>query len=136
MRRIFLRTFTKLPLIPSIGYASSWCSPVHCTHGALARGVESKKTRYRIDGERQDHGVEAERQNPVQQHQPPHFSRRNIYIGNLAGHADDKREIGEITIVGQIVFGKLEATGVFLYAIDAVVIEFVGVTQSEDGVHE
>src|SRR5207248_2560765 len=86
--------------------------------GLLARGVESKKTRYRINGERQDHGVEAERQNPVHQHQPPHFSRRNIYMGNLAGHADDKREIGEITIVGQIALGNLEAPGVFLYAID------------------
>jgi hypothetical protein len=68
--------------------------------GLLSCAVESKKTRYRIDGERQDHGVETERQHPVHQHQLPHLSRRNIYIGNLAGHADDKREIGEITIVG------------------------------------
>src|SRR5207248_7783350 len=136
MRRIFLRTFTKLPLFRASVMPEAGARRTVARIGLLSGAVKSKKTRYRIDGERQDHGVEAERQNPVHQHQPPHFSRRNIYIGNLAGHADDKREIGEITIVGQIVLGKLEATGVFLYAIDAVVIEFVGVTQSEDGVHE
>src|SRR5207248_5069265 len=44
MRRIFLRTFTKLPLIPSIGYASSWCPPVHCTDGGFSRaGLNQRK---------------------------------------------------------------------------------------------
>src|SRR5438093_13391484 len=104
--------------------------------GLLARGVESKKTRYRIDGERQDHGVEAERQNPVQQHQPPHFSRRNIYIGNLARHADAKRELGEITIAAQTVLATRDATNVTLYASDDVVIEYVSETQCEHGMHE
>jgi hypothetical protein len=40
----------------------------------------SKETRHRIDGERQNHGVESKRQDPVQQHQPPHFARCNIHI--------------------------------------------------------
>src|SRR5438309_9089420 len=51
--------------------------------GFSRAGLNQRKLDTRINGERQDHGVEAERQNPVHQHQPPHFSRRNIYIGNL-----------------------------------------------------
>jgi hypothetical protein len=40
----------------------------------------SKETRHRIDGERQNHGIEPKRQDPVQQYQPPHFARCNIHI--------------------------------------------------------
>ena len=67
-------------------YSQSNCSLLYSRFGLL--GVfhahsapgGSKETRHRIDGERQNHGVEPKRQNPVQQHQPPHFARCNIHI--------------------------------------------------------
>ena len=127
-----------LPTLPVLGVVRGLDSLFLSTGYRLflVRASKLKETRDRINCERENHGVETERQNPVQQHQPPHFSRRNIHIGNLAGHADDKREIGEITIIWQFVLRKLKAAGVFLCTRGAIIIESVGVAQSEDGMHQ
>ena len=67
-------------------YSPSDCSLLYSRSGVLGAFQAhsapggSKETRNRIDGERQNHGVEPKRQDPVQQHQPPHFARCNIHI--------------------------------------------------------
>jgi len=60
---------------------------------------------------------------------------RDCYIGDLAGHADHKREVGKIQVVGRIVPWKFQAAHV-LVGIVAVAVINVRITQGKDGLHE
>jgi len=100
------------------------------------RRANSEKTGHRVDGKRENYGIEAKRQYAMEQYQSPHFARRDLNIGNLAGHADDIGEIGKVTIIRLVFFGEVKAAGVFLGIDFTITIEFVGIAQAENCVHE
>ncbi len=50
----------------------------------------------KIQGDHKYDGVEAEREQAVHESQASNSSRRNLDVRNLAGHADDEREISEV----------------------------------------
>ena len=52
-----------------------------------------------IDGERQDGGVEGERQQRLQQNEALHRLCRDADIGRLRGHRDGEREVQEVAVV-------------------------------------
>lgn len=100
------------------------------------RRANSEETGNRVDGERENYGIKAKRQYAMEQYQPPHFARRDLNIRDLAGHADDIREIGKVAIIRRDFSGEIETPGVFVRIGLAVTIEIVGIAQAEDRVHE
>ena len=60
---------------------------------------------------------------------------RNLNVRDLAGHADDEGEVGEVHIARFVVAGEIEAAIVRIGS-GALVIEGVGVTQCEHGVNQ
>ena len=81
--------------------------------------------------------IETKRQERVQEREVAQFARTNLHVGNLKGHADDKREVGEIKIVGQLLFRKLQTAGVPVGCrIIGIAIKSMRIVQRENGVEQ
>src|SRR6185295_8343821 len=135
MRRIFFRTFTSCLLLRASVMPVTEKGAEPLAKNRLRR-ANSEKTGNRVEGKRENDGIEAKRQYAMEQHQPPHFARRHLNIRNLASHADDIREIGKVTIIRLVFFGEVETAGVLLGIDFTVTIEFVGIAKTKDCVHE
>ena len=65
------------------------------------------------------------------------FARGDLDIGNLASHAYDESEVGEIKIVRRVLARKIQAAGVsILPRLIAVAVKDVRIMQPEYRVHE
>ena len=68
----------------------------------------SERPGEQVDRQRQDDGVEEERQDAVDQRDPAHRARGDLDVRDLAGHADHERVVDEIPIVQRPLAGKGE----------------------------
>src|SRR4030095_6534973 len=71
--------------------------------------------------------------NAVDQSQTAHAARGDLHVRYLAGHADHKREVGEIKIIRRPITGKDQTASMLMHArLVAVAIKRVGITQPKD----
>ena len=85
---------------------------------------QSNQARDRVDEEGENDGVEPEGEPAVHECKAAHFTRSDLDVRDLAGHADDKCVVGKIKIIGPQFAGKNEAGGMsILFGIVAVAIK-------------
>src|SRR4029078_4616006 len=76
MRRIFFRTLTSCLLLRASVMPVTEKGAEPLAKNRLRR-ANSEKTGNRVEGKRENDGIEAKRQYAMEQHQPPHFARRH-----------------------------------------------------------
>src|SRR5713101_7682981 len=94
-------------------------------------GLRLKRAGEQIDRQGQDHCIEKERENTVDEGHSPHRPRRHLDVRHLTGHADYEGEIEEIPIVRLLATGKGETTPVIISWSGPVAIIVMGVMQRE-----
>src|SRR5262249_35057942 len=114
-RRAMIATATSTVSISSM----IWMVPVMSSYRSWIAeekfGRASNRARRNVDGDRQQRGIEEERDDAVRGGGAADDLRRDGYVGNLRGHADDEGEIDEVPIVRFLLAGKGEATALTMH---------------------
>ena len=94
-----------------------------------------QETRYGIDKQRENDGVESKRENAVDQSEAAHPARGDLHVRHLSGHPDHKRKVGEIKIIRRPIrpiAREDQTTGMVVHARHvAVAIKRMGIPQTE-----
>ena len=84
-------------VVPSDNPSSRFRRPPLFAAGILEESGE------KIDGQRQNHGVEQESQNAVGKNKSSPGLRQHLHVGNLGGHPHNKGKVQEIPVIRIIV---------------------------------